>query len=97
VKASPLVTETWSDAAAAKNRHVNPEVIAWASPDAQARAAADVRCEATDSTQDDRQALVDVAVRIDMTTWVDVSELRLFEARSVVETIDSFAAEGEYT
>lgn len=97
VKASPLVTETWSDTAAAKNRHVNPEVIAWASDDAQATAAADVRCSPTDSTQDDRQALVDVAVRFDMTGWVDVSELRLFESRTVEEPVDAFAVDGDFT
>lgn len=97
VKASPLVTETWSDTAAAKNRHVNPGVVAWASVDAQLTAASGVKCSPTDPTQDDRQALVDVAVRFDMTEWVDVSELRLFEARTAEAVTDEFAGDGDFT
>ena len=78
VPASPLARETWSDAALVEGAHERLTTHYWTRhhPDWKVAERVNAASITDESIQD--TTLLDLAVRVDVSAWLDVEELRLF-------------------
>lgn len=81
VMASPMALETWTNAAQVNGLNVRQSTLAWAAPSVCQRASFNIQARPLASPDEDRRALVDVAVRVDQTAWVEIDQLKIFAPR----------------
>jgi hypothetical protein len=94
VPASPLARETWSDSALVEGAHERLTTHYWTRHHPEWNVAEHVSAGTISDAAIQDTPLLDIAVRIDVSEWLDVTDLRLFGKAPAGEPTEWFGSSG---